>query len=215
MSEPRTHYNRRPRADIACPEALAASLAFQMPGPVPEATPDRATVDRPELVKRILAAPTDWRRVAFLVMDTKGPNALSDEALLAMVEVLNVLAPGDAGPSAYRMRWASMATRLRAAYPTRRGTPHEPTESSLRRAHSRRHPLPLQAGQAGRTLPTARGIEHRPADRRRPGAVCAQPGSCPRLPRVRRSPGGRSAAPTRRASYRDPDTQPRDPEARS
>jgi hypothetical protein len=98
VNEPRVQFNRRPRADIPCPEALRVSLDFQRPtppAPGPDAPDNRPDPDRLALVKRIQAHPGDWRRLAMLIVDTQGPGAFNDQALETMGRVLDVLAPGD------------------------------------------------------------------------------------------------------------------------
>jgi hypothetical protein len=106
MTEPPSRYaSRGHRADGPSPEAIAASLAFQMPGPsapepVPAPVPQVAalTMDRPEMVRRLLAARFDWRRFAMLTLDVRGPAALTDESLRTAVEMLAALTPESSKP---------------------------------------------------------------------------------------------------------------------
>lgn len=60
--------------------------------PAPTVTPaaDQGT-DRNALVERLTRSPVDWRKVALVLLDTRGPEAFTDTALQAMTRILDAL----------------------------------------------------------------------------------------------------------------------------
>ena len=83
-------YQRRPPAPPSA-AALEASAAFQMPAPDPAPAPELAEPDRCALVTRILAHPGDWRRIALVLLDTRGPDAFTTEALVTLTRIVEAI----------------------------------------------------------------------------------------------------------------------------
>jgi len=86
MSDRPPPYRRRTLPAPTDPAAVAASLAFQAPPPARPA-------DRRDLEARILAYPGDWRRVALLLLDSRGTACLNDEALRTIAQIMDEIAP--------------------------------------------------------------------------------------------------------------------------
>lgn len=86
---PRANFRRT----LPDPEALAASRAFQEPAtPPPTLTPpETAGPGRGALVSRLLAYPGDWRRLALVLLDTRGPEAFTNAALLTLTAIADAL----------------------------------------------------------------------------------------------------------------------------
>jgi len=60
--------------------------------PAPTVTPaaDQGT-NRNALVERLTRYPGDWRRLAYLLLDTRGPETFTDAALLTMTRILDAI----------------------------------------------------------------------------------------------------------------------------